>query len=108
LGPVVSTSRYGMDGTARARSELGIARDAFVIGVFPGSWTEHRREFSTMVIGAFERLNAPLRTLLWVAGPDHEEISARLAGHVNAHVFHRYWDVDRLMSASDVGITRAN
>ena len=107
LGPLDRPSAYGADGRARARSELGIDPDAFVLGVFPGSWVERGDEFCAAVIDAYDGLPEP-KALIWIAGQQFDSVVERLGGRSACRVFRQYDDIDRAMSACAVGITRGS
>ena len=108
VGPVLRQFSYGRADRLRARAELGIAADALVVSVFPGSWTEAETPVLDLVIGAFETGRDGARRLIWVAGTDAALIGERLAGRDYALVFDRCWEIDRLMAATDVAITKTN
>jgi hypothetical protein len=108
LGPVLRKFRYSRSDRARARAEIGIPDDALVVSVFPGSWTEAETPILELVVTAFDALDGQPRRLLWLAGSDAALVGERLAGREDALVFERCWDIDRLMSATDVAITKMN
>ena len=80
VGPVLRDFRYTRADRQRARNETGLASDAFVLSVFPGSWVEAEAPILEVVTAAFDRLGISQRKLIWLAGGDHELIQTRLAG----------------------------
>ena len=100
--------RYTRADRQNARNESGLASDAFVLSVFPGSWVEAETPILEVVTAAFDRLGISQRKLIWLAGGDHELIQTRLAGREDALVLERCWEIDRLMAATDVAITKMN
>jgi hypothetical protein len=108
LGPLAARPAYGPAGRRRAREELGIDPAAFVLGVFPGSWTDYQAEFSAAVLRAFDALDIAPKALVWIAGPTFDDVAARTAGRAACLVFRAYSEMSRAMSACDVGVTRAN
>jgi hypothetical protein len=108
LGPLAPPSSYGPGSRCRAREELGLDSTAFILGVFPGSWTEYASEFSTAVLTAFDAIEISPKGLVWIAGPTLEDVAARTAGRASCLVFRSYPEMSQAMSACDVGITRAN
>jgi UDP-N-acetylglucosamine:LPS N-acetylglucosamine transferase len=107
LGPLDRPSAYGADGRARARSELGIDPGAYVLGVFPGSWTERGDEFREAAIQAYDAI-AGSKALVWIAGRQFDSVVEGLGERPACVVFRQYDNMDRAMSACSVGITRAN
>jgi UDP-N-acetylglucosamine:LPS N-acetylglucosamine transferase len=109
IGPVLRPFTYQPGDRERARRDLGVASEAFVIGVFPGSWAEDMAPILDSVTQAFHDLPAPPPAkLVWVAGADFELVRTRFVGHCDVLVYEQYWEIDRLMVASDVAITKAN
>ncbi len=108
VGPVLRDFRYTRADRQHARNETGLASDAFVLSVFPGSWVESEAPILEVVTAAFDRLGINQRKLIWLAGGDHERIQTRLAGREDALVLERCWEIDRLMAATDVAITKMN
>ena len=108
VGPVLRKFEYRRRDRARARRELGITKDATVISVLPGSWTEEMVPIYDVVIAAFDKLRASPKHLIWLAGADHELLAAKTAGRGDVTVIERDWQIDRLMVASNLAITKAN
>lgn len=104
-GPVLRRFEYARKDRARARRELGIAADALVVAVLPGTWTEAMAPIAKQVWAAFAQLPAP-KHLIWLAGADF----ASLAPHARANVtvIERDYRIERLMGAADVAITKSS
>jgi UDP-N-acetylglucosamine:LPS N-acetylglucosamine transferase len=108
-GPVLRAFSYGRADRKRAREELGLPQDATVILVAPGGWaTEDKEPIYELLLAAFDRLKAPRKLLVWLAGSDCAMLSERLAGREDVKVKGYDWQMDRLMAASDMAITKAN
>jgi UDP-N-acetylglucosamine:LPS N-acetylglucosamine transferase len=107
IGPVVRRFPYGRADRPRARADLGISENAFVVAVLPGSWRETETPLLDLVIAAYDALDRGSKRLVWLAGEDKALAESRLTGR-EALVFDRYWRIDRLMIAADVAITKMN
>lgn len=107
VGPVLRRFAYVRRNRAKARRELGIAADAFVAAMLPGSWREAETPVAELVLAAWDALPAP-KHLLWVAGADAEAIAARAAGRGDVTVVRFEPRIERLMVAADVAITKVN
>jgi UDP-N-acetylglucosamine:LPS N-acetylglucosamine transferase len=108
IGPVLRDFRYTRADRQHARNAIGLASDAFVLSVFPGSWAEAEAPILELVIAAFDTLRIAHRKLIWLAAGDREPIQTHLAGREDVLVLERCWDIDRLMAATDVAITKMN
>lgn len=102
-GPVLRPFAYARKDRGRARRELGIAEDALVAAVLPGSWTEAMAPIAAAVWRAFALLPAP-KHLIWLAGADAAGMTPR--PHVT--ILEREWQVERLMVAADVAVTKSS
>ncbi len=108
-GPVLRSFSYGRADRERARKELGFPQDASVILVVPGGWaTEEKEPIYDLLLAAFDRLRVPHKLLVWLAGSDYATLRERLAGREDMQVKEYDWQMDRLMAASDIAITKAN
>lgn len=108
LGPQLRKFGYRRRARLRARRELGIPADLTVIAVFPGSWTEAMAPLARPLLAAFDRLSPPAKHLLWLAGLDRDRIAGLTAGRRDVTVLETDWQIDRLMAASDLAITKTN
>lgn len=109
VGPVLRSFCFRAGDRERARKDLNIDPNATVVLVCPGGWaTEKREPFADIVISAFDLLRIDRKILVWLAGTDYEMLSRKCAGRDNVIIKERDWQVDRLMVASDVAITKAN
>ena len=109
VGPIVRRMVYTRQDRGRARLELGLPADAMVVSVIPGAWaTEARAPLADTLLASFDSLSAPNKHLVWNAGEDVEEIRRRSAGRENITVIKSCNPVERLIAASDMGITKGN
>jgi predicted glycosyltransferase len=108
LGALVRDFTYGPGDKLRARNELSFPGEATVIGVFPGSWREEDTPLLETVLSAFDSLDARPKRLLWLAGADFDLVQSRLAPREDARVMEWSGEIDRLMVACDVAITKTN
>jgi predicted glycosyltransferase len=108
VGTIMRDFQYTAADQRRARTELGIPQEATVVAVFPGSWREERTPLADAVLEAFECLPGDSKRLIWVAAADHGLIARRTAGRNDVLVFDYYRDIDRLMVAANVAITKTN
>lgn len=108
LGPALREFAYGRRDRLRARAELQLPADATIITVLPGSWTEAMAPCFDPVMAAFDSLKQPSKHLVWLAGTDEHLLKQRVSGRNNITVLGADWQIDRLMVASDLAITKAN
>ena len=108
VGPVMRPFSYGRKDRCKARDELDLPQEASVISVLPGAWTEQRTPISDLVLPAFESLEAPSKFLIWLAGADCDLLREKTRNTSGIIVKEKDWQIDRLMVASDVAITKAN
>ena len=109
VGPIVRRMVYSRQDRGRARLELGLPADATVVSVIPGAWaTEARAPLVDTLLASFDNLSAPNKHLVWNAGEDAEEIRRLSAGRENITVIKSCNPVERLIVASDLGITKGN
>jgi UDP-N-acetylglucosamine:LPS N-acetylglucosamine transferase len=107
VGPVLRPSAYTRQDRLRARQELGIPAGHLVVSVLPGSWTEEKAPIFELVVAAFDLLPERSKTLLWIAGEDYAVLEHRVQDRKDIVVRKEEWQMDRLMVASDVAITKA-
>jgi len=109
VGSVLRRFSWTKSDRHRARHELGLPLDGTVILVAPGGWaTEEREPFAEMILSAFEAIAADRKLLIWLAGNDYEALLKRCSGRTNVMLKAYDWQIDRLMVASDLAITKAN
>jgi hypothetical protein len=107
VGPILREFQYVREDRDRARSELNIPSDAFVVAVLPGSWTEEKVPIFDTVMRAYEALDKPSKYLIWVAGSDREMIGGKLAGRQDVRVVEFDPVIERIMVAADVAVTKS-
>jgi spore coat polysaccharide biosynthesis predicted glycosyltransferase SpsG len=61
-----------------------------------------------LVLRSFDLLDRASKRLIWVAGSDTEALRTKTGTRDNVFVVEHEWQIDRLMVASDVAITKAN
>lgn len=108
LGPAMRPFTYRRRDRRRARAELGLAADATVISVLPGSWTEAMAPAYEAVVTAFDRLKQPSKHLVWLASTDEHLLKLRVSDRLDITILGADWQIDRLMVASDLVITKTN
>jgi hypothetical protein len=110
LGPVLRRFASLPSDRAAARVSLGIDPDTAVLLVAPGTrWGRASDEegWFKLVLTAFDQLSNPNKRMLLVAGGDYEFVSSQTANRNDITVLREVVHVDRLMVASDVGVTTA-
>ncbi|HUS84066.1 MAG TPA: hypothetical protein VMX56_02895 [Anaerolineales bacterium] len=108
VGPVVRDFDYDRSDRDRCRIELGMSVDETLITVLPGSWTEAMAPIFDLVLEAIRLLRIPKVKLIWVAGEDYQALSSQTESLEWVSVIEKEWQIDRLMVASDIVITKAN
>lgn len=109
VGPVFRRFDYTLDDRQRARRELRLPENATVISVLPGSFaTEEIAPIADLVLESFDRLPRPEKRLVWIAGSDVQLLEKKFGSHPGVTIKAHDWQIDRIMVASDVAITKAN
>ena len=109
VGPVLRPFAYSRADRARARRELELPADAVVISVLPGGWaTESKEPIHDLLIPAFQQLQAVDKRLVWIAGEDTPMLAEKTRDMPEVIVKEKDWQIDRLMVASDLAITKTN
>ena len=108
VGAVLREFRYSKNDRNRAREELALPRDATIICVLPGSGTEQRAPIFNLVLAAFGVIGRQPKRLIWIAGEDHELLAEKTKERPEIIVNKQDWQMDRLMVASDLAITKTN
>ena len=107
VGPVLRPFCYTRQDRLRARQELGIPADQTVISVLPGSWTEDKAPIFSLVVAAFDLIPEKPKMLIWIAGEDHAILEKQARSRTDIVIKKQEWQMDRLMVASDVAVTKA-
>ncbi len=106
-GAVLRPFAYQRPDRARAREELWLPSEATVITVLPGSWREEETPLAGPALAAFDALPSP-KFLVWVGGVDAGLIREQVGARGEVRVVTADWQIDRLMAASDLAVTKAN
>ena len=107
VGPAVRRFSYTRNDRGRARRELGFSDNGLILLVIQGSSPEDWAPVLDPVASAFHKLKRKEKHLIWLAGADYSNISSRLKERPNVTVKEVDWQIDRLMVASDLVITKA-
>ena len=75
---------------------------------FPEAGARSTRHSPIWILGAFRGMPARSKRLIWITGPDHALIAERTSGMQDVLLFAHYHEIDRLMVAADVAITKTN
>jgi hypothetical protein len=108
LGRAVRKFEYTLADRKRARIELSIPPEATVLFCQPGAWVESQLPLAELLSAAWHLLPVSPRRLIWLAGRDYERLSAKFAEQPDITVLKEDWQIDRILCASDVVITKAN
>ncbi|MBI2690021.1 MAG: hypothetical protein HYX27_27260 [Acidobacteria bacterium] len=108
VGPVLRNFQYRAADRQRARRELGIGGDGLVVAVLPGSWRESVVPILEPVLAAFDLQRWDLRHLIWIAGEDEDLIREHTRDRKDVTVRNYEPQIDLIMVAADVVITKGN
>lgn len=106
IGPVLRRFEFRPADRERVRGEMGIYPDQKVILMLHGTPAERMEPTRDLVLDAFHKLDFSHKKLIWVAGKDSEEIKHYSATSNEIEVLGFYPQLDRLMVACDVAITK--
>jgi UDP:flavonoid glycosyltransferase YjiC (YdhE family) len=106
LGPLIRKFRYSGADRGRAREELDINAGTFVIVVLPGSWREAESPILDLVVAAFDLLPDASKRLIWMASDDRDLIREKVGARADIDVRGYEPEIDRILIASDVAITK--
>lgn len=96
-----------VDTREQTRVSLSISHDSLVILAMPGGAARNMAaEWSELVFSAFEKIDRSDKVLLWAGAPREEGIRKRLAGIKEARIVEFTPAIERLLSVSDVIVTR--
>ena len=104
---VLREFQYSRNDRDRAREELDLPRDATIICVLPGSWTEQRAPIFDLVLAAFDAIGKQQKRLIWIAGKDHDSLKEKTKDRPEIIIKQQDWQMDRLMVAGDLAVTKA-
>jgi len=105
-GPVIRPLEYGKSDRTRARGELGVPVDGFVLSCLSGTTYESNNPVFDLVMAAYDRLKFEPKRLIWVGSTDYDKIRARTAERPDVMAEDIDWKIERVMVASDVVITK--
>lgn len=108
-GPLVRRFKWQRGDRKKARAELNIPASATVVLVAPGGWaSEAKAPIAPTVLAGFAGLPFAEKRLLWLAGKDREYLAALAGKNPDIHLLPHTDDMDRLLVASDLVITKTN
>jgi len=107
MGPQLRPFAYTRKDRQRARQELGIT-GTIVIGVFPGSWTEAMAPLVDRLLPALDAAKLGDVQVIWLAGQDAARIRKYTKKRSDITVLEADWQIDRLMVACNLAITKTN
>jgi predicted glycosyltransferase len=108
VGPVVRSFAYTSQDRLRARQELGIDDSTKVVSVFFDAQSGIGVPVFQIVLDAFDKLPLINKVLIWVAGSDTRRLQRRIGNRTDVLIKESDWQIDRLMVATDLAITKAN
>lgn len=108
IGPILRSFNYTPQDRPRARRELKISDATKVILVFSGMWSEAVAPSFQLILSAFNLLSYPDKLLIWIAGRDAQQLQKKVGNIDNIIVKEVDWEIDRLMVATDLGITKSS
>jgi UDP-N-acetylglucosamine:LPS N-acetylglucosamine transferase len=108
VGPVLREFRFSKADRRQAREELGLRQETLVISVMPGSWNEQQAPLFDLLAAAADSLPGDRKSIIWIADQDYDALCERARNHPYLSVVRIDPEIDRLMAASDLAITKAN
>ena len=108
VGRAVRPFNYTSSDRQRARRELGVPGNALVLLCQPGAWRESQMPLADLLNAAWALIPDYPKRLIWLGGRDHQALLLRFQEGTGITVLKEDWNIDRLMAASDVLITKAN
>lgn len=108
VGHAIRKFTYGPEDRERARRELSLASGAVVVFCNPGSWPESMFPIARLVAESFDLLPQDTKHLIWLAGKDYERLLSLFQQRRDITLLAEAAQVDRIIVASDVVITKAN
>lgn len=110
FGCRTSGFRSTREDRARARRELGVADDCFVLAVFvaPGRRTEAVAPTFDLVAATFALLPRASKRLFWLASDDYEDLAVRAVPYPDLTILPEGAKGPDLMAAADFALTKGN
>lgn len=111
-GPVFRQFKSKSSDREHVRKLMGCSQDCFIVLVIPGAASasaEVNAPVFQLVISAFDRVAEAKKLLIWIAeGQEAEMLRSMSNGRTDVQISAPTEDIDILMAASDLGITKAN
>jgi len=109
VGPVVRRMKYLPTERCRARSELGLSLESFVVSVVPGAWaTEARAPILPTVLEAFRQTQVSSKVLMLLSLKNELVQSGLPVEDLDVRWFNDCESSDRFFVAADVVVTKCN
>jgi hypothetical protein len=105
-GPVLRKFSCDPTTTDIMRAQLDIERDLTFVLVLPGSPPEAREPIFDLVVSAFALINRSPKRMLWVGGKDYMDLYQRARGMRDIQVIEHTKQIDQLILASNIVITK--
>lgn len=106
VGPVLRQFHYRRSDRNSVRAELGLGPHDRLILVLPGSPPEDATPIRDLVFGAFRELASSHLQVIWVAGKSFVQVASLAAESAQMKVLEHEPQLDRLMVAADLAITK--
>jgi len=106
VGPIIREFEYTREDKEKVRKELGLGEEGKVILVIAGGRCKEREKLLKLSAKVFERLNRSDLKMLLLTGELYSEYSKRFEKENRIIVKDYDWEMDRLMTASDIVICK--
>lgn len=110
-GPVFRDFSISRTDRQDIRRELNVEKSTFLIGVIPGGASnslECNSPIWSLVTKAFEGIPSTEKKLIWIADEDFDLLSSFSSSNDRIQILKPRNDIERLMTACDVVITKGN
>jgi UDP:flavonoid glycosyltransferase YjiC (YdhE family) len=105
-GPVIRRLRYRAADRTRARQELALPEDATILFATSGNWNEAEAPIAGLLLPAFASLRDRQAMLIWQSNDDTTALRAMTAGLPGVRIVEYVEDMDQMMAASDLVVTK--
>jgi len=106
VGPIIREFEYTQKDKKRARGKLGLKENETILLVTPAGRHKHRSKLLDLTTTILTKVNKQELRLILLAGPLFEEYLERFKTNDKVIVKSYDWEIDRLMAASDLVITK--